>query len=205
MSAREARGAGRHSALDDVQALFTGTAFIALGVAMYSHSGLLSGGTAGLAFLAHYLLNVPFGAVFFVLNLPFYWLAWRQLGRRFTVKTLVAVSMLSGMVELQPHLVSFQALDPLYAAVLGGLLMGTGFLIMFRHKASLGGVGILALVLQERKGWRAGHVQLAIDCAIVVAALISVEPTRVLFSVAGAVALNMVLAINHRPGRYVAQ
>src|SRR4030095_1256246 len=155
MSAHEARRGGRHSFLDDVQALFTGTAFIALGVAMYGHSGLLSGGTAGLAFLAHYLLNVPFGAVFFVLHLPFYWLAWRHLGRRFTVKTLAAVSMLSGMVELQSHWVSFQGLDPLYAAVLGGLLMGTGFLILFRHKASLGGVGILALVLQERKGWRA--------------------------------------------------
>src|SRR5262245_31009015 len=100
--------ARRHSLLDDAQALFTGTAFIAFAVAMYSHAGLLSGGTAGLAFLAHYLLDVPFGAAFFVLNLPFYWLAWRRLGRRFTAKTLVAVSLLSGLVELQSRWVSFQ-------------------------------------------------------------------------------------------------
>jgi uncharacterized membrane-anchored protein YitT (DUF2179 family) len=66
-------------------------------------------------------------------------------------------------------------------------------------------VGIVALVLQERRGWRAGHVQMAVDAAIVAAALALFEPRRVLLSLLGALALNMVLAINHRPGRYVAR
>ena len=83
--------------------------------------------------------------------------------------------------------------------------MGAGFLILFRHRASLGGVGILALWLQETRGWRAGHVQLAVDLCILTAAFLTVDWRRVLVSIAGAVALNMVLAINHRPGRYVAQ
>jgi len=85
----------------------------------------------------------------------------------------------------------------------GGLITGTGFLILFRHKCSLGGIGVLALWLQDRFGWRAGKVQMGVDCAIVLLALFSIEPMRVLYSILGAVALNIVLAINHRPGRYL--
>lgn len=195
----------RHTLFEDAQALLTGTLLIALAVLMYRHAGLLSGGTAGLAFLAHYASGWAFGALFFVINLPFYWLAWRHMGRAFTLKTLVAVLLLSLLTELLPRWLSFQTLQPLLAAVLGGMLMGTGFLILFRHRASLGGVGIIALVLQEQRGWRAGHVQMAIDAAIVAGAFALVEPLRVFFSILGALALNMVLAINHRPGRYIAQ
>ena len=95
-------------------------------------------------------------------------------------------------------------LQPLYAAIAGGLITGTGFLVLFRHRCSLGGVGIAALYLQDRYGWRAGKVQMAVDCCIVLLALWMVEPLRVAWSIAGAVALNLVLAMNHRPGRYMA-
>ncbi|KZS00827.1 Uncharacterized protein APZ42_002719, partial [Daphnia magna] len=62
-----------------------------------------------------------------------------------------------------------------------------------------GGGGIAALYLQDRYGWRAGKVQMAVDCCIVLLALWTVEPLRVAWSIAGAVALNLVLAMNHRP------
>mgnify|MGYP001296978218 CR=1 FL=1 len=71
--------------------------------------------------------------------------------------------------------------------------------------ASLGGgVGIVALALQQERGWRAGKVQLAVDCAILLASLFVVEPQRIAYSLVGALALNLTLAINHKPGRYVA-
>ncbi len=204
MSAHPALAVERHTVFEDAQALVTGTLFIALGVALFKHVGLLTGGTAGLAFLLHYATGWSFGAVFFVLNLPFYWLAWRRMGAAFTVKTFVAVALLSVFTELQPLVIGFDALTPAYAAVMGGLLMGAGFLMLFRHRASLGGVGILALYLQDSRGWRAGKVQMAIDCAIVAAAFAIVDPQQVVYSVVGAVALNLILAINHKPGRYVA-
>ncbi|MGO7690470.1 YitT family protein, partial [Rhizobium ruizarguesonis] len=50
-----------------------------------------------------------------------------------------------------------------WAALLGGLLLGFCLLALYRHRASLGGVGILVIYLQERFGIRAGLVQLAID------------------------------------------
>ena len=92
----------------------------------------------------------------------------------------------------------------LVPAIAGGLLMGAGFLVLFRHHASLGGLNILVLVLQKRFGWRAGWVQMGIDGAILVVSLAWVEPQRIAMSIAGALALNLTLALNHRPGRYVA-
>ncbi|CAN7464593.1 YitT family protein [Rhizobacter sp. LjRoot28] len=194
----------RHTLFDDAQALVTGTLLIALGVAMFRHAGLLTGGTAGLAFLVHYATDLRFGAVFFVINLPFYWIAWRRMGRVFTFKTFAAVALVSTFTELQPLVLRFESLHPLYAAVMGGLLMGAGFLILFRHQASLGGVGVVALMLQQERGWSAGRIQMGVDAVIVLAALFVVEPGRIAASLVGALALNLTLAVNHKPGRYVA-
>ncbi|MCW7537215.1 YitT family protein [Aquabacterium sp. A7-Y] len=196
--------ADRHTPFEDVQALLIGTLFISLGVVMFKHAGLLSGGTAGLAFLLHYAGGWGFGQVFFLLNLPFYWLARRKMGRAFTLKTVAAVALLSVFTELHPLVLRFERLEPAYAAVLGGLVIGTGMLMLMRHRASLGGVGVLVFYLQESHGWRAGKVQLAIDGGIVALAVLLVEPRQVLYSLLGAVALNGVLAVNHRPGRYLA-
>jgi uncharacterized membrane-anchored protein YitT (DUF2179 family) len=192
-----------HTPTEDAVAIFTGVLLISVGVAFFTSAGLLTGGTAGLAFLAHYATGIGFGKLFFVFNLPFYWLALRKLGRAFTVKTFIAVLLLSGLTELQSHFLQFAQLQPLYAAIAGGTITGAGFLVLFRHRCSLGGVGIAALYLQDRYGWRAGKIQMVVDCAIVLLALFTVEPLRVLWSIAGAVALNLVLAMNHRPGRYM--
>lgn len=193
-----------HSKAEDALALLSGTALIALAVALFQHAHLLSGGTAGIAFLLHYGVGWPFGAVFFVLNLPFYVLAWRRMERAFIVKTMIAVALLSVLTELMPQLVRFEQVQPLYAALVGGVLLGVGFLILFRHRASLGGVGILAFYLQESRGWRAGHVQMAVDALILLLALITAPLEQVALSVIGAVVLNFTLAINHRSGRYMA-
>jgi uncharacterized membrane-anchored protein YitT (DUF2179 family) len=194
-----------HSTLEDALALLCGVLLISIGVAFFTTAGLLTGGTAGLAFLLHYATGVGFGKAFFMLNLPFYWLAFRKMGRAFTLKTFIAVALLSVLTELQRQFLQFASLQPLYAAIAGGIITGTGFLVLFRHRSSLGGVGILALYLQDRYGWRAGKVQMAVDCCIVLLALWSMPIAQVAYSIVGAVALNLVLAINHRPGRYVGQ
>jgi uncharacterized membrane-anchored protein YitT (DUF2179 family) len=199
----EAPDASRHSAAEDAPAIVTGALFIALGVALFARAGLLTGGTAGITFLVHYATGWPFGPVFFVVNLPFYGLALRAMGWAFTLKTFGAIAALSLFTELMPTVVRFELLQPLYAGVMGGFLIGVGLLMLFRHHASLGGINILALYLQKQRGWRAGKVQMAIDCLIVLAALAFIEPRLIAISVLGAVALNLVVAVNHRPGRYL--
>ena len=61
---------------------------------------------------------------------------------------------------------------------------------------------MLALYLQQTRGWRAGTVQMAADCVIVGLSIFIVPPMAVMISVLGAVAVNLVIAVNHRPGRY---
>lgn len=193
----------RHPLWEDGLALLTGTALVALGIAFYSHAGLLTGGTVGLAFLLKYLAGWSFGPVFFLVNLPFYALAIWRMGWPFTLRTVCAVGLVSLFAELTPQWMRFAELNVVYAAVFGGFAIGIGLLILFRHRASLGGVNILALFLQERFGLRAGTFQMGIDALIVMAAVFVVPVDKVLLSVLGAVALNLVLAINHRADRYM--
>lgn len=192
-----------HRPYEDVQALLTGTLFVAFGVLLFGHSGLLTGGTAGIAFLIHYATGWNFGVVFFFINLPFYGLAWKRMGAAFTFKTFAAVGLLSVFVNLLPTVISFQALSAPLAAVLGGLLMGSGMLMLFRHRASLGGFNVLVLYLQERFGWRAGRVQMGFDCLIVLCSFAVVSWQQVGLSILGAIVMNQTLATNHRTGRYV--
>lgn len=193
-----------HRPHEDLLGLLTGTLFVALGTLMFSQAKLLTGGTAGVALLISYASGWPFGPVFFCVNLPFYLFAWKMMGRSFTLRTVVAVSLMSLIAWLLPLGLSFQHLSPTLAAVLGGLLVGAGLLMLFRHRASLGGINVVALFLQERWGWRAGRVQMVIDAAIVLAAFGVTDAWRAALSVLGAVVLNLTLAINHRPGRYLA-
>jgi len=193
----------RHPLWEDALALLMGTAMVALGIALYAHAGLLTGGTVGVAFLLKYLIGWSFGWSFFLINLPFYALAIWQMGWQFTLRTFCAVGLVSLLAELTPLWIGFAQLNVLYAALFGGFAMGLGLLMLFRHRASLGGVNILALFLQERFGLRAGKVQMGIDVAIVLAAVFIVPLDKVVLSIIGAVALNMVLAINHRAGRYM--
>lgn len=194
----------RHTLFDDVQALLTGTLFVGLGLLLFRQAGLMTGGTVGLAFLAHYVSGLPFGGLFFVVNLPFYLLAWQRMGRRFTVKTFTAVSLLSLLSEWLPRWLQFQQVQPVFAAVAGGLLVGAGFIILFRHRASLGGLNVLVLWLQERWGWRAGVVQMLLDGLILLASWPWVDGQRLALSVLAALAMNFALAVNHKPGRYMA-
>lgn len=196
--------APRHTLTEDVLAILIGSLFVSFGIVMFNQAGLLTGGTAGLAFLIHYASGIAFGPIFFVINLPFYILAFRRMGWVFTVKTFCAVALVSLLSGIHPHFVQFGTLMPFYVAVMGGSLMGAGFLILFRHQASLGGVNILSLYLQDKYGIRAGKLQMSVDLAIVLASLLLVSVTALLASIVGAVALNLVIALNHRPGRYMA-
>ncbi len=193
----------RHSAWEDAQALLVASALVSLGLGFLAKGKLLAGGTAGLALLLARLTPLSFGQAFLALNLPFFWLGVRQMGWRFTAKTFVAIGLVSAGSDALPALVRLEEVQPVYGALMGGALAGVGLLILFRHRACLGGLNILSIWLQERHGVRAGAFQMAVDSAIVVAGFFLVSPRVLALSVAGAVALNLVLAVNHRPGRYL--
>ncbi|MEG0412733.1 MAG: YitT family protein [Comamonas sp.] len=191
-----------HTTLEDAAAIVTGVLMISVGVALFKQAGLVTGGMAGLAFALHYASDVGFGVWFFILNLPFYWLAVKKMGWAFTFKTFCAVGLLAVVSELQPHFLQLQSVQAPYAAVVGGILMGVGMLVLFRHRCSIGGLGIAVLYLQQRYGWRAGYVQMGLDCIILISAFFIVDLEQALWSILAALTLNQVLSMNHRPGRY---
>lgn len=94
-------------------------------------------------------------------------------------------------------------LEDLQAIVTGTLAVAMGvLLILFRHQASLGGLNVLVLFIQERYGIRAGKLQMVLDTLIVIAGLWLVTPWSLAASILGAIVLNFVLTTNHKPGRY---
>ena len=193
----------RHSRFDDAQGLAFGTVMCAFGVLILTGAGLVTGQTAGAAVLISYVTGWSFGAVFFLINLPFYALGWVRLGAAFTIKTFISVALISGVSLEIGDLVRIEPGHPAVAAVLFGMVSGAGLLAIFRHRASLGGVGIMAFDLQERFGWRAGWVQLGFDLVLFAVALMILPLSLVLWSLLGAVVLNAIIAINHRKDLYI--
>ncbi|MBN2905258.1 MAG: YitT family protein [Rhodobacteraceae bacterium] len=195
----------RHSLLEDAQGLVVGTLLVALSVQLLKSAGLVTGQIAGLSLVASYASGVSFAVIFFALNLPFYWLAYRRLGLGFMLKTFAAVGLLSLFTVILPRLLHIETLHPLVGAVLAGATAGAGLLALFRHGASLGGVGIVALWLQDTRGIKAGWVQLGFDAGVFALAFALFDPMMVLYSMAGAAVLNLIIATNHRRDRYIAR
>lgn len=195
----------RHTWLDDLQGLAFGIVMTAFGLSMLKAAGLITGQFAGLALLLSQVSGRGFGTVFVLLNLPVYLFALRYRGWRFTAKTLVAVLGVSSLAQAAPDFVQYARLDPLVATVIGGLAQGIGLIALFRHGASCGGIGIVALQLQDRTGFRAGWVQLLFDLGLFASAALLLDPRATLLSLLGAAVLNVSIAMNHRRDWYTAQ
>lgn len=192
-----------HSVIEDIFALVSAGLFVAFGVFLFQSQDLMVGGAAGIALLGTYAFNIDFGVLFFLINIPFYALAWTQISKRFTINTFISVTTVSVLTEQIPVFVDISSINPIFAAILGGLLIGVGMLIMFRHSSSLGGLGIMAFYLQARFNIRAGTFQLTVDSIILLCGLLFIPWHLVLISILAAFCLNMVISLNHRPERYI--
>lgn len=194
-----------HTPFEDLLGLVSGAVLMALTVHLMRAGGLITGQIAGLSLVVSYVSAWSFGAVFFVLNLPFYALALKRMGWLFTLKTFFAVALLSVLTGVMPEYFQISWLHPGAAAVLTGITGGAGLLVLFRHGATLGGVGVVAVWLQDTRGIKAGHVQMGFD-AVVFALAFALFPWKmVAWSLLGAVILNVVIIVNHRRDRYIAR
>lgn len=192
-----------HSVIEDIQGMLLATLVASLGLAVFAKGGIMIGGMAGVAFLMHYAWGWNFGVVFVLVNLPFYWLSVRRMGWEFTLKTFVAVGICGLFTDLLPRWAQYAHMTSLYSALVGGALVGLGILFFIRHRASLGGVGILAVYLQSERGWSAGKIQMAFDTVLMCVAFLVLSPQKLFYSALGALVLSLVLMFNHRPHRYM--
>lgn len=191
-----------HTRTEDAVGIATGAFLASMGLFALDAGGVTTGGTAGLALLVTHAASWSFHVAFLAVSLPFVALAVRRKGWGFTARSAVALALVSVFTALHPLALRVGSIDPVYAALVGNLLAGLGILVVFRHGASLGGFNVVALLCQERLGWRAGYVQMALDVAVILAFATVSDPGVAVASGAGAVLLNLVIAMNHRPGRY---
>ena len=191
-----------HRFYEDLIALLCAGISVSFALVLFGMHNLITGGMAGIAIIGMELSELSFGVLFFVGNLPFYYVAWTKLSKRFTINTFISVTVVAVMTEQMGSLIDIKSIDPFFSSLAGGVLLGMGVLIMFRHKSSLGGLGIMALYLQNRFNIRAGHFGLAVDAVILSSSIIVFNLQVVVLSVLAAVVMNLLIAVNHKPGRY---
>jgi uncharacterized membrane-anchored protein YitT (DUF2179 family) len=175
-----------------------------LGMHILTHVGFVTGQTTGLAVLIAHATSLPFPAVYFAVTLPFLGLAWRRVGPRFALRTLVTTAALSALVAVLPNWLELGRIEPTLAAILFGLLFGIAALAAIRHGGSFGGLSVLWIELQDRTGFPAGHAQLLSDVVIFGLAALILPLDTLAYSFLGAAVFSLFLAVNHRRDRYIA-
>ena len=126
---------------------------------------IIDGGVVGVAIMTAHLTGWPVGAFLFLLNLPFLWLGYKQIGKTFALTTLGAVVLMSSFVS---SFARYGVLteDPLLAAVFGGAVLGLGVGIIIRNGGSLDGTEIVAIMLTKRWPFSVGEIVMGFNLFI---------------------------------------
>ena len=108
------------------------------------------GGITGIATVFNYLFMLPIGTVMFLLNIPILIIGFMKLGGLFILKTTVATVIISIILDVVEAFLPAVKVDPILAAVFGGLLMGLGVSMFMLRGATTGGVDIIAKLINRR-------------------------------------------------------
>jgi len=191
-----------HNVAEDVYALIVGCILLTLGLALLKAAGLVTGGVVGIALLLSYLVPLPAGLLFTLINIPFFALAWRAMGPGFMITTIAVNAGIAILTIAARESISITVVQPAFAAIVGGTVIGMGVLSLARHGAGVGGTGVVTLWLHKRYGINAGLSQIALDCAILAISLAVIDGSRLAWSALSAAAISGILIAWHRPGRY---
>ncbi|WP_256757323.1 YitT family protein [Cohnella sp. WQ 127256] len=170
--------------------LIAGTALYAFGLQYFIIPNLLmEGGVTGIAILLNYALNLPVSLTSLLINLPLFFLGWRQLGKQAMIYTLAGTLLLSFFLWIAEILVNrgwltpFQSEQDFILIVLyAGVTLGTGLGLVFRAGGTTGGVDIIARILQRLKGWSIGQIILSLDVLILGISLLFIPKEKVLYT-----------------------
>lgn len=191
-----------HSPAEDIYALIVGCILLTLGLVLLKAAGLVTGGIAGIALLVSYVVPLPPGLLFTLINLPFFLFAYKAMGPGFMWKTIAVNAGIAAFSVAMGWGLTIAHIEPLFAAIVGGTLIGMGILALARHGAGVGGTGVVTLWLQKRHGINAGMAQIAMDLVILAVSLSVISPSRLAWSALSAAAISGILIAWHRPGRY---
>jgi uncharacterized membrane-anchored protein YitT (DUF2179 family) len=139
-------------------------------------NGFIDGGVVGISLLAAQLSDWDLSLLIVLFNLPFIILGYKQIGKWFTFRTILAIAGLA----LFLYLADFNIVtdDKLLISVFGGFFLGTGIGLAIRGGAVIDGTEILALYISKRTPLSIGATILSINIIIFAcgAILLGIEP-----------------------------
>lgn len=130
---------------------------------------LLDGGIVGISIMISHFLKLPIGLFIFILNIPFFYLGYKQIGKTFAFSTLYGIGILSiGTALLHP--VPAFADEKFLVTIFGGVILGLGVGIVIRYGGSLDGTEILAILINNKTPFSVGEIVMVINFFIYTAA-----------------------------------
>ncbi|GAA5416031.1 hypothetical protein Pryu01_01063 [Paraliobacillus ryukyuensis] len=173
--------------------IIVGIFIVSIGLITLQLAEIVTGGTAGLALNVSYLFDLPFSWIFFLINIPFYLFSIVRMGWKFTITTILSVSLLSLMTALKVFLPAIYV--PFWiGAVLGGSLIGLGLSLLFANGSSLGGANILALFLHKRYKFNPGITNFSFDFVVVLTGIYTVGIAKGLASILTIVTTSVIIS-----------
>ena len=146
---------------------------------------VIDGGVIGISMMVNYVTNINLGLVIFLLNIPFIFLAWTNLGKMFVFQTFYSVSMLALATNFFESLHHPVILDELLLVVIfGGIILGFGVGLILRNSASLDGTEILSIKLSKKFTFLTiGEFLMGINLLIYTAAAFVFDLKQALYSI----------------------
>lgn len=146
--------------------LMFGAILMAIGLEIFLvPNRIVDGGITGISIMVSHITQMPLGVFLTLFNLPFLFMGYKQIGKTFALSTLFAVLVMSvGTYLLHP--VSPLTIDPLLAAVFGGVILGIGVGLVIRSGGSLDGTEIVAILINKKSPFSVGEVVMFINLFI---------------------------------------
>lgn len=119
-------------------------------------NNIIDGGIVGISIMVSYMTKINLGILLVVFNLPFLYLSFQHMGKRFVVTVLYSLVMLGIFVNLLDNVVVTEI--PLLDTVFGGIILGTGVGLILRNDGALDGTEILAIRLAKKSGFSIGEI-----------------------------------------------
>ncbi|MBG9812060.1 YitT family protein [Priestia endophytica] len=108
------------------------------------------GGVTGLSIVGSQLFGLPLGVLIAVINIPFIWLGYQQIGKGFAIYSIIGIASLSVGTSLMHHTPAIVEGDTLLVTVVGGIILGIGMGLALRSGGALDGIDMLAVLLSRR-------------------------------------------------------
>ncbi|HWL26487.1 MAG TPA: YitT family protein [Ureibacillus sp.] len=128
-------------------------------------NNVLDGGIVGISIILSHFLGLPIGVFIFILNLPFIFIGYKQIGKTFALTTSLGITILSVSTVLLHHLEPFTK-DLLLATIFGGILLGLGVGIVIRYGGCLDGTEVMAILFNKKTPFSVGEIILFINIVI---------------------------------------